>query len=224
MKLLSQVSTEALLILSYPLLGLGVFFLPKNALISRKDSGTTVVFVERWFNLNIRHLYWKRYLEKQGFRVYIVNFPLYKGTFEDSAIALKKYIEKNNLRDVVLVGISSGGLTALLYLQEHDGWGRVSKFVSVASPFHGTWLSMFISYVKSGRELWPESLLVKKIRSFKLLYPEKIFCIRSTYDEMVPDGSVLPAAHSITVNGMGHNYVHVKARRTYQKIAELAEG
>ena len=69
-------------------------------------KGPVIVIVERWLSLNISHIFWKRYLERKGFQVYIINLPLWRKDFADSSKKLASYIEKYNLNDVTLVGIS----------------------------------------------------------------------------------------------------------------------
>lgn len=172
--------------------------------------------------MNIRHVYWKYFLESKGYNAYLVNFPLRKGSFEDSAKELSQYLEKHNLRNVTLVGISSGALTSLVYLQEYDGWRRVDKFVSVGAPFKGTWLALILSFVYSGRELLPVSPLIKRIANYTLSNTDKMYCVKAKFDEMVPFGSLLPGAHHAVMNIVGHNNLHIRVRATYRKIMEFA--
>lgn len=221
LRVVSQIFSEIVLILLYPFYSIFVRFIPKKELKGAHD-GQAIVIVERWLSINIRHVYWKYYLEKKGFNVYLANFPLRHGSFHNSSEDLKRYIEKNNLFDIVLVGISSGALTSLVYLQEHGGWERVDRFISVGAPFEGTPMAAFLAYSYSGRELMPNSRFIKKIKQYKILHPEKIICMRAKVDEMVPKGSVLPGTKEITMNVVGHNNLHIQVRSTYKKIMEYA--
>lgn len=221
LKLIPDTLSEIFLICVYSFSGLLVSFIPKEKFESKKE-GKTIIIVERWLNFNIRHLYWKYYLERQGFRVFIKNFSLWSGDFDKSALRLEQYMEKKKCDDVVLVGISAGALTSLLYLQEYGGWERVRKFISVGAPFEGTWSAFPVAFTHSGRELFPTSATIHKIKNMKILHPEKIFCIRAKYDEVVPNGAVLPGAHSVTLPIAGHNNLHLRIRATYRKIAEFA--
>lgn len=222
LQFLSDFFSEVFLICIYPLSGIIVNFIPKKKFESTKD-GRIIVIVERWLSFNIRHLYWKYYLERKGFRVFIKNFSLWDGDFKESGLGLKKYIEQKDLKDIILVGISGGAITSLLYLQEQDGWERVDKFVSIGAPFEGTWASVFVSFTHSGRELFPNSMLVQGIKKMRLLNIGKIFCIRAKFDEMVPSGSVLPGAGSLTLPVFGHNNLHLRIRATYRAIVEFAK-
>lgn len=215
-----QILSEISLIVLYPVLSAIVWFVPRHELKGHGE-GPTIILVERWLSVNIRHLYWKYYLEGKGYNVYLANFPIRKGNFEESAHQLAKYLERHGLSKVTLVGISSGALTALLYLQECNGWERVDKFVAVGAPFKGTGMALLLAFAYSGRELLPHSSLVKKISSMDIINPEKIYCIKAKFDEMVPNGSFLPGAHHIMVNIVGHNNLHIRVRATYKKIMEI---
>lgn len=220
MRFFYQILSEISLIVLYPILSAIVWFVPRHELKGH-GTGPNIILVERWLSVNIRHLYWKYYLERKGYNVYLANFPIRKGNFEQSAHQLARYIEKHNLSKVTLVGISSGALTALLYLQKCNGWERVDKFVAIGAPFKGTWMALFLSFAYSGRELLPHSNFIRYISSFQLTNPDKIYCIKAKFDEMVPNGSFLPHTHHIMVDILGHNNLHIRVRATYRKIIEI---
>lgn len=216
-----QVLSEVSLLVLDPVLSVLTMFVSQHELRGH-GNGPKIVIVERWLSMNIRHVYWKHFLERMGYNAYLVNFPLRKGSFEDSAKALSQYLEKYNLTNVTLVGISSGALTALLYLQELNGWERVNQFVSIGSPFRGTWLAIILAFAYSGRELLPTSPLIKRISNYNILHAEKIYCVKAKFDEMVPFGALLPHAHHTVMNVVGHNNLHIRVRATYRKIMEFA--
>lgn len=214
--------SEIFLICIYPVSGILVNFVPRSHFESKKN-GKTILIVERWLTFNIRHLYWKYYLEKKGFRVIIKNFSLLDGDFEKSSLKLGKYLEESNYKNVVLVGISGGALTSLLYLQEHNGWKRVNRFIAIGAPFRGTWSAFPVAFTYSGRELFPTSPLIQRITAMKLIHLERIICIKAKYDEMVPKGAVLPGTNSIALPIFGHNNLHLRIRATYKKISDFAK-
>lgn len=222
LKFLYQILSEISLLILDPVLSILTLFITQHELRGHGD-GPKIVIVERWLSMNIRHVYWKYFLEKMGYNAYLANFPIRKGSFEDSALELSKYLEHHNLAHVTLVGISSGALTSLIYLQEHNGWDRVDKFITVGAPFKGTWMALILFFSYSGRMLLPMSPLIKKISKYKVLYPEKIYCIRAKFDEIVPRGSILPGAHETVLNIVGHNNLHIRIRATYKKIMEYAK-
>lgn len=217
-RILTQICTELLAVLSYPLWRIfnPTIFLDENA-------QHTILIVERWFSTNGLHDLWVKYLTNKGFRVYTVNFPIQHGTFDQSAQELRDYIQKNDLKNFTLVGISGGGLTAYVYLQEYDGWKKVNRFISLGTAFYGTFAALFISFIMSGRELLPNSELTKKIKQQKVQHPEKIFTVAARFDELSPKSStLLPGAHHITVDVFGHNNFHLDTKKTYDIVAKLA--
>ena len=220
-RLFYEILSEIVLILLYPIAFVTLQINTKN-LKQNEIDGPTIVIVERWLSLNIRHLYWRRYLRKNGFNVHLVNFPLWQKDFEHSSYSLNNYMEEREIKNATLVGISSGAITCLLYLQERDGWSRVKNFVSVGSPFEGTWMMLILSYLKSGRELLPGSALTQKIKNMDIVHIDRITCMRAKFDEMVPNGAILPHANAVTVNIFGHNNLHIRNKSTYKVISNLA--
>lgn len=218
----SQIISEVGLIILYPLSAFVINFFPQKDFHS-KGKGQDMVIVERWMTVNIRHLYWRHYLQRQGFRVFIVNFPIYKSNFEDSAAKLSNFMKMHDINKSILVGISAGAITSLLYLQEKNGWDRVEKFVSVGAPFKGAWTAVFLLFTWSGWELIPNSPLVRRISEYRVKNRDKILCIASKFDEMVPFGAILPKANSYRIDVIGHNNLHLRIRTTYKKIVEFAQ-
>lgn len=218
-----QILIETLLFLSYPFIGLLSSFFNRNATIPLPENGKTILIVERWLNKNPFHLIWKRHLESQGFQVHLSFYPIQTGTFSQSASALKQYIESKKLTDITLVGISSGGLTALLYLQEQDGWKHVNTFISIGTPFNGTLAALPLSINKSCRELLPWSKLSRTLKASRPTHANKIFCLFAAFDELVPRSSTsLPGANTVRIPSYGHNVLHLISKETYSTVARLA--
>jgi len=214
-----QVLREFVLTLFYPLAHL----IPLPSESNPKNPKKTFVFVERWFHANPFHKVWMHYLRKQGFAVYGINFPIYEGSFEQSAQKLQTYLQEKNLTHIILVGISAGGVTGLLYLQHFGGWERVDKFVTLGAPLRGTPMAFLISFLFSGRELLPGSSTVEKMTKESLRNPDKITTISPRFDEMVPlSHSYLPHTKHIILKVIGHNNFHLDSRKTYQELIKIA--
>lgn len=206
----------------YPFAGVVNFFISHNQVVY-PGSGRVIIIVERWLNRNTFHPHWYTYLQKKGFSVHQVYFPIYKDSFAQSARELKEYIERNLLDDVILVGISSGGITSLLYLQELDGWSRVRRFINVGTPFRGTIFSLPLWFIPACRELLPNSKCIQKLNEQKIVNKDRIVCINAVVDELVPKKSrELPGTKLEKVEIYGHNNVHLHAEKTYEIIANYA--
>lgn len=220
----TQSVLEIIIGLTYPLVGPFARILDNLFPHKERLAGKNIVIVERWFNRNPLHRLWVEHLQRKGFTVRIINFPLQKGTFETSSQDLENYFKSNNLSHVTLVGISGGSITSLLFLQHHEGWKYIDKFISIGAPFHGTPLALFISFVKSGRELMPNSTLVKKISQEKILHPEKIICLAAKFDEIVPrNSSRIEGVKQVVLNVIGHNNFHLNSPLTYNLVAKYAK-
>jgi pimeloyl-ACP methyl ester carboxylesterase len=195
------------------------FKLPEE---QKPANGQVIVITERWFNKNIMHEYWVEYLKREGFEAYFVHLSFYRGSFQQSAAKLQQCMDEKNLHNVTLVGISSGGLSCLEYLQARDGWERVKHFVSIGSPFQGTHLAIFLSFFPSVREILPGSRFVKHYKQ-KTVDKDKVTCLSAKVDELVPYwSSTVPGATRKTINVYGHNNLHFSCQETYDTVAALA--
>jgi hypothetical protein len=220
---IGQILTETGLLLSYPVIGILNLFWKSKPLAISKNSGKTIIIVERWLQANILHQHIRQYLESKGFQVHLVSHSIKEGTFDDSAKKLKQFIDAKKLNNVTLVGISSGGISALLYLQELNGWEKVQNFISIGTPFYGTILALPLGLNKSCREILPGSRVVKKIKRMQLLNLDRIKCLVARFDELVPrSSSTLPGAQIQTINVLGHNALHLTCKETYDTIASSA--
>ncbi len=214
--------SELGLLLTYPIVR---FLVPKKTRFANHPAnGKVIVIIERWLHPNPLHRIGKRYLESKGFTVYLVSHLITKDSFLTSAVQLKKFIESKNLSNVTLVGISSGGISALLYLEELHGWDRVKIFISIATPFGGTLIALPLALIQSCREILPWSATTKKIQSLRQKEPAKVICIVARYDELVPRKSaILPGSSVKIINVIGHNSLHLTCTQTYEAVAKLAD-
>lgn len=209
-----------LIILHFPLSILNLV-LP-NIPVRESRYRTPVILVERWIKRNPLHIFMKRFLEKKGFLVYNINFPLLKGTFSESAGKLRRFIEEKNLSDVILVGISNGGLTCYEYLTQHNGWEKTTKFISVGTPFQGARLGFLLPSAVAGKELSPKGQYTQSILKKPILHADKIYNLGAKYDEMVGHrNSFLPGAKHIIIDVAGHNLLHTLWLPTFEKINDI---
>lgn len=183
-----------------------------------------IVLVERWFSRNIFHFAAKKYLERKGFTVYSLNYPMMKGDFEESAMNLKKFIEEKNLNDAILIGISGGATTCLDYLQNHEGWGKTHLFISIGGSLYGSPLARFLPISKSLREIIPTSSYMKHLHEKEIKNLDKIVTIRAKRDTMVPATyAQIEGARNFTLNVVGHNFLHTFYLPTYRLVANLSK-
>lgn len=187
------------------------------------ENGRTIVIVERWLNKNRMHQYWVEYLRKKGFRTYFVHLSFLKGSFQQSARELRDFIEKEQLRDITLVGISSGGVACLEYVEKYNGWESVKNFITLGSPLRGAPLSCFLFFIRPTRELLPSSSFMKHFAQGGIQYPQRVTCFVAALDELVPVwSSSVPEATKQNIPVYGHNNLHLFCKKTYDEIARIA--
>ncbi|RFA20089.1 hypothetical protein B7R25_10805 [Subtercola boreus] len=179
---------------------------------SRRDSGAVgpgarpVVLLpgvyERWhFMLPLA-----RQLEDLGHAVFFVPelgrnlLPI-----DESARLVAGLLAENDLRDVLLVAHSKGGLIGKYVMLRLDPEQRVDHLVAVNTPFSGS--------------VWAERLKVPSIRIFDAAdltmtflgarspVNERITSVFGSYDQNVPAGSVLPGARNLRLAVGGHSRI-----------------
>ncbi|GAA5443022.1 hypothetical protein Misp06_01198 [Microbulbifer sp. NBRC 101763] len=98
-----------------------------------------------------------------------------------------------------LVGFSMGGIVARYYLQSMNGIGRVHKFISIASPHHGSYWANFLPY-KGGKQLRVGSEFLRGLnQSIHMLETTDPVSIWTKYDV-----TIMP--HSSAKLGIGTSY------------------
>lgn len=215
--------SELFLMFSYPISSVLALITRLEKTHNRNSRYHPIVIYEQWFIRNSMHILMKKYLERKGFSVYWTNYSIFKGGYNEGAKYLHDFIEKNNLHDVVLVGISMGGLGCLEYLQNYNGWNRVNKFISVGSPFKGTPWATFISFSKAGRQTIPNSQFIRHLFSCELKNPERIISLYAHIDQMVPSwSSRLHGVKNRVIHTNGHNNLHVISKSVLNYIAQNA--
>lgn len=157
-------------------------------------------------------------LEDEGFKVvspppnFLSICNIHTQTFYLSNL-IDKTLKKYNVSKVNLVGVSLGGIVGLYYIHNFDGAKKISTFISICSPFYGTWAALpgaltFGPIFGSGAwEILPISQVLRELREKKL--PEgftRFYAFAGRSDKMVPHHSAshprayrtisLPGGHS----------------------------
>lgn len=186
---------------------------------------TAIVIISPGFTGPMLYRYIKKYLEKLGFFVIVLNFSKEMKDLETAAPKLEKYIEEIKGYDICLIGISSAGLVAHEYLNSFNGWRRVKYFIAMATPFKGTYMSYFTVYSKAGRQLIPTSNYIKKMQSIEFKNKKNTFCMVAKKDQLVPrESSVIKDIVTIEVPVIGHVRLHAFSKDAYSRIAKIALG
>ncbi len=224
MKKTLEWGAETLLIVIHIPSELFKFIAPLDKINPAPTQKYPIILVERWFSRNILHYFPKKYLEKKGFKVFSINYPMMKGTFSDSSKNLKNFMEKNDIHDAILVGISGGATTCFEYLQFLNGWERVRKFVSIGGSLYGSPYGKITPFIKSVKELIPGSDYLKRLHSRPIKNLDNITTITARVDNLVPTKyGKIAGADNIVLDMVGHNLLHTFWTPTYDLVAKIAE-
>lgn len=206
---------------SYPIINWVIN--PKKPRDPKEPKGV-IVLVECWFQKNDYHKLWQGFLEKKGFRTYLLSYTKMNEEFEVTAEKLCRDIKKLKIENFTLVGISTGSLVCLEYLDEHNAWNKIKLFICVAGPLHGSLLARLISFTKKGRDMIPNSSYIKRLH-LKSFPKNKMITLSASHDEFVSlKSSRWKDVPSYVIPVYGHNLFHLDHKKTYDLIAQLAEG
>ena len=147
-------------------------------------------------------------LSLAGHPIYVVNNIGYNTRdIHFSAELVRELIDQNNLKNVILIAHSKGGLIGKYLLSFNNTDSAIKKLITVATPWAGSHAAKFIPH-KSAAELHPESEIIEKLRQQNNIN-HKIVSIYGVYDNHVwPTKSChLEGAKNIEVNTHGHHTI-----------------
>ncbi|MFT4124086.1 MAG: alpha/beta hydrolase [Microbacteriaceae bacterium] len=131
-------------------------------------------------------------------------------------------LAERQLRGVVLLGHSKGGLIGKRLMLAEDPERRVDRLVTLATPFHGS------SYARlmlqpALREFRPRAAMLAALAGEPSV-DARITSIYPEWDEHLPGGSLLPGAHNVEVPVRGHFRVLVDPRAAAAVLAAIDAG
>lgn len=205
---------------SYPIINF--LIVPKKSAVPTHPKGT-IVIVECWFLPNSYHALWQNYLEKKGYQTFLLTYTDMNESFEITAAKLNSQIKELKIENFTLVGISTGAIVCLEYLQIYKKWDTVKLFISVAGPLHGSIIAWLISFTRKGRDIVPGSHFLKKL-SLQKIVSKKMVTLSALHDEFIPvKNSAWEGVPSHVIDVYGHNFFHLDHKKTYDLIAQLAK-
>lgn len=164
------------------------------------------------------------YISLLGYPVHIVP-KLGDNTLDikTSAKLVREVIEKNNLKNAVIVAHSKGGLIGKYILLNENHDDRVAGVIAIATPFHGSSIGKFFPH-HAVIELKPESEIIKYLEHHKEVN-QRIISIMPAYDNQVwhRAGSFLEGAmQNIHVPDAGHHLI-LGDKKVWEKVVECIE-
>ncbi len=141
-------------------------------------------------------------LHRRGYRVHVVAELGYnRSPIAGGAAMVLDLLAARDLRDVVLVGHSKGGLIGKLAMLG-DTDGRISSLVTICTPFHGSSRARLLP-LPSVTPLAPGHPGLVALGDPHPVNA-RITSLATTFDEHVPEGSELPGACNVTLDVPGH--------------------
>lgn len=138
-------------------------------------------------------------------------------TIASTAAVAQDYLERIDLRRVILVAHSKGGLIGKHMMVTDDLSGRITSLVAVCSPFGGSSLARFAPN-RALRAFSPRDKTLSTLAA-NLEANARITSIYTRLDPLIPNGSVLEGATNIEIDLVGH-FLPLTSQRVLTAIAE----
>ena len=142
-------------------------------------------------------------LHAAGHQIHVVRELGYnRATVIDSAGVAQAYLDAHDLRGVILVAHSKGGLIGKHMMLVDDTGGRIDRLVAVATPFGG---SVYARYFlnRAIRAFAPNEPTLVMLAA-NAVANARITSIYGEFDPHIPAGSRLEGATNVQIPIMGH--------------------
>jgi triacylglycerol lipase len=144
-----------------------------------------------------------RRISAAGHPVYIVEGLGYNvGSIPKMARIVSDYVKTLPVQEVVIVAHSKGGLIAKYVLANMNQDGRVSKVITLNTPFSGSVYAAFMP-IWGVRAFSPQNKLLRQLL-LNVAVNAQITSVYSDYDANIPEGSFLQGATNIKIDTIGH--------------------
>ncbi len=167
-------------------------------------------------------------LRRQGLTVYSLDLIPNNGDagLDELAQQLANFINDTFPLEQPLdiVGFSMGGIISRYYVQRLGGINRVQRFITIASPHHGTVMA-YASQRYGCLQMRPDSLFLEDLNSDVLMLQRLDFTsIWTPYDLMIvpPSSSRLPVGNEVIVPALTHPWILTDTRTIATVIEALA--
>ena len=147
-------------------------------------------------------------LSHQGHPIYVLeHLGFNTREIHTTARHIGELIAERDLRDVVIIAHSKGGLIGKYVLAHENHNGRVRKVIAIATPFHGSRI-VHLMPARFLRELGPSSDVIRGLHETTHVN-QRIVSIYGVFDNHVwPENSChLNGAHNVQVAAYGHHAI-----------------
>lgn len=133
-----------------------------------------------------------RRLNARGLQVHAVpGLGFNRAPVARQAAVLGRFLEERDLRDVLLVAHSKGGLIGKLAMLRHDPTRRVTRMISLNTPYQGSMLA-WVFPTPAVLAFRPTAHTLRALAAERSV-DDRITVVRSTWDPHIPAGSSLHA-------------------------------
>lgn len=142
-------------------------------------------------------------LHREGHPVYAINrLGRNSRPVPDAANVVASFIEEHDLRDVVIVAHSKGGLIGKFVMSELDPDDRITSMVAICSPFAGSEYARYMAS-RTLRAFSPSDPTTLKLQA-NLEVNARITTIAGVFDPHIPQIVGLEGATNVTLEDGGH--------------------
>ncbi|QYF89149.1 triacylglycerol lipase [Arthrobacter sp. PAMC25284] len=120
----------------------------------------------------------------------------------NAAALIAGHLRDKDLRDVMIVAHSKGGLIGKYAMMSLDPERRISRMVAVCAPFSGSRYAHYM-VLPSLRALSPRNAVTVQLAREQSVN-ERITSVYGLFDPHIPEGSVLPGARNVQLDTGGH--------------------
>jgi triacylglycerol lipase len=177
----------------------GIFLsIPENYKNGQKGDIVFIIgFDENWYFLNAV----AKHMNNKGYRIHFPAFNT-RSPITVCTSDILKYVEDNNLNNIILITHSKGGLIARSLLSKIDI--KIQSVIEISSPNHGT-IFGYLHFLNL-KELKPKS---DQVLISEHIQRHKIINIFPKFDNHVlPNSSLyLDGAKNIKINIVGHTRI-----------------
>ncbi|AMM20495.1 hypothetical protein AX769_10485 [Frondihabitans sp. PAMC 28766] len=122
--------------------------------------------------------------------------------FAETAELAQAILDAHDLRDVVILAHSKGGVVGKTMMLDTDTGGRITRMVAVNSPFQGSRMARYVP-TRGFRVFRPDDPHLTRLGSL-VDVNARITSVHADFDGHVPDGSHLEGAANVQVPLDGH--------------------
>jgi len=120
----------------------------------------------------------------------------------DAARVVKGFLDENDLRDVVLVAHSKGGLVGKFVMSELDEDDRITSMVAICTPFAGSEYARYMT-LRTLRAFSPNDPTTLKLQA-ALEVNARITAVAGIFDPHIPRIVDLEGATNVRIEDGGH--------------------